>query len=118
MTRHPLHPYAYEAQYRNGRRLRWESPGGPWGEARLPLEGLMRLVVLGHPAGPLAVSVPQSAGLAGLVLRSRGTVTLGPGGTHRRRWLLGWRGSTDHVHGLRLDDQGGVTAYAGPMAGW
>ena len=112
---HPLEPYAYEVAYRGGRRLRWESPGGPWGERRLPVEDLEALTVLGHPRGVIRIR-PRAIRTLGFCLRLRGTLEV-PGG-HRRRWCFGLLGADGLVHGVTISDRGEVTDYVGPSTAW
>jgi hypothetical protein len=112
---HPLAPYAYEVQYRDGRRLRWDSPGGPWGEARLPTAGATRLTVSGHPtAGPLTVELAD--GITGFALRAAVTLTF-PGPRPTRRFLFGVRVGA-LVRGWRIDAQDYPQRYHGPLQGW
>jgi hypothetical protein len=115
----PLHPYGYECQYGDGRRLRWDSPGGPWGEVRLPIPGLERLVILGHRRGPITLDV---GGLMpppiGVVLRERGALTLGRGAGHRSRFCFGVRLPDGQIHAVRIDDRADVMLYHGDIAGW
>jgi hypothetical protein len=112
---HPLAPYAYEVQYRDGRRLRWDSPGGPWGEARLPTDDVTRLIVLGCPtAGPLTVEL--SDWITGFVLRAMAIFTF-PGPRRARRFLFGVRVG-ELVRGWRIDEQGHAHHYHGPLQGW
>jgi hypothetical protein len=113
MTEHPLHPYAYEAQYMDGRRIRWDSLGGPWGEAQLPVRGLRRLLVLGHPDGPIALE--PSAPPTGFILRGRGVMTI-PGG-HTQRFYLGILQGAN-VTAVQIDELGRITRYDGPFKTW
>lgn len=120
--RDPLHPYAWELTYTNGRRLCRDSPGGPWTEARVPLEGLCELAVFGHPASPLRVEVgwAQRAALAGVCFRVRGTLILNPDLTSilTRRWLVGVVDTAGGVDGWRIDSAGMATRYRGTLAEW
>jgi len=121
VTEHPLHPFAYEVEYADGRRLRWESPGGPWGEARLPVAGVRRLWVLGPAWGRLDVDARVDDPPTGFVLRLRGTITL-PGPAHARRWLFGFR-EQHAVRGVRLAEdvargRVAVTSYVGTLEDW
>jgi hypothetical protein len=112
---HPLEPYAYEVEYRDGRRLRWDSPGGPWGEARLPTEGATRLIVFHPTAGPLTVEV--SDWITGFALRASVALTF-PGPRVRvRRFLFGVRFG-ELVRGWRIDAKGHAHPYHGPLLGW
>ena len=111
----PFHPLAYEAQYADGRRLRWDSPGGPWRETNLPREGLRRLLAIWRGAEvPLDVTGP----IEGVYLKMRGTLTLGRRDAHRRRWAVGVRRPGGQIDALRIDDRGRVTRYRGSSAGW
>jgi hypothetical protein len=111
---HPLTPYAYEVQYRDGRRLRWDSPGGPWGEARLPTDGATRLTVFHPTAGPLTVE--WSDWITGFTLRAVATLTF-PGPQQARRFLFGVR-IGELVRGWRIDAKGHIYPYHGPLRGW
>ena len=127
MSENPLHPYDWEATYHDGRRLRRESPGGPWREQvppgqtgqALPIRGLHRLAVLGHPDSPLTIEVPAEASLDGVVLRLRGTLAMASGGvpTHTRRWGFGVR-QGDRMVGFVIQESGAVRRYAGPPGSW
>jgi hypothetical protein len=111
---HPLHPYAYEIQYHDGRRLRWDSPGGPWGEAQLPTEGVRRVLVLGHPGGTLTLTPVEP--ITGFVLRAQDTLTL-PGVMGARRVCVGVRRG-EEIIGWRIDARGEAIQYRGPLQGW
>lgn len=115
MSESPLHPMAYEAQYADGRRIRWDSPGGPWGEARLPVAGLRRLLALRRG---MEVALDVAGPIEGVYLKMRGTLTLGRGGAHRRRWAIGVRLPDGQIDALCISDRGRVTRYRGPSAGW
>jgi hypothetical protein len=111
---HPLAPYAYEVEYRDGRRLRWDSPGGPWGEARLPTDGATRLTVFHPTVGPLTMEV--SDWITGFALRAVIALTL-PGPRQTRRFLFGVRFG-DLVRGWRIDARGHAHLYQGSLQGW
>jgi hypothetical protein len=109
-----LHPYAYEARYQDGRRLRWDSPGGPWGEARLPCEGLMQLVVFTPNHGIILDThgLPVQA----IRLRGRGVLTLPS--SHTRRYCFGVIAADGLLHAIRIDEHGAVTRYVGDPEAW
>lgn len=114
---HPLHPYAWECRYTDGRRLRRESPGGPWREHTVPLEGLCEVALLGHHAGPLRIPVGPMR--AGVCFRMRGTVTLGAGiRVRHRRWLVGVVDPAGQVDGWRITPAGDAARYRGALDGW
>jgi hypothetical protein len=111
---HPLHPYAYEARYQDGRRLRWDSPGGPWGEASLPCEGLMQLVVLA-PGQAIPLDMP-SGPIQAIRLRARGVLTLPR--AHTRRYCFGIIRADGRLQAIRIDEHAHVTGYLGDPEAW
>jgi hypothetical protein len=113
----PLAPYAYEVLYGDGRRLRWDSPGGPWGEAKLPWPGVTLLRILG-PSGLIRLAPPPDA--LGLVLRMRGVITFTAEPSHVRRWAFGFRLPMDMLEGWRvLEGRPHYAArYHGPLEAW
>lgn len=116
---HPLAPYAWEARYTDGRRLRRESPGGPWTEAKVPLEGLRQLLLLGPGFGAIPVHVLGFHPVAvRLRLRGQSDVVVGQGVRHQQRVFVGMQLPDGSVRGARVDERGHVSIYDGPEAGW
>jgi hypothetical protein len=112
---HPLAPYAYEVQYRDGRRLRWDSPGGPWGEATMPIRTVHWLIVHGPGFGRIAL---LAAGpIVGFIFRTAETLTL-PGPARTRRTCIGVRRADDLIEAVRIDEQGHPSHYRGAAQGW
>jgi hypothetical protein len=111
---HPLHPYAYEARYQDGRRLRWDSPGGPWGEARLPCEGLTQLVVLA-PGQAILLEMPGGP-IQAIRLRARGVFTLPR--AHTRRYCFGVVHADGRLSAICIDERGSITRYLGDPEAW
>ena len=117
----PMAPYAWELTYTDGRRLCRDSPGGPWTERTVPLEGLAEVALWGHPESPLRIPVGWLArsSLAGVCFRQRATLTLGGGLVVKtRRWLVGVRYGDGHVDAWRITPAGTVTRYQGALAEW
>lgn len=111
-TRHveanPLYPYRWEARYRDGGRLQQFDVDGYHPGRDIDHARIERLVVHGHPAGPLVIE-RQDAPMTDVVLRAR--VTMTPGEPISASRAFGFA-HADRWYGLTINDEGRV----GPLA--
>jgi hypothetical protein len=111
LSPNPLHPYRWEARYRDGTRLQQFDADGYHPGRDIDQARIETLVVHGHPAGPLLITRPErlDAPLTEMVLRARVAMTLGGPTTATRAFGFAHAGTW---YGLTIDDDGRV----GPLA--
>jgi hypothetical protein len=107
----PLHPYRWEARYRDGGRLQQFDVDGYHPGRDIDQARLATLVVHGHPAGPLVIDRPErlDAPLTDVVLLARVAMTPGGPTTAMRAFGLAYAGQW---YGLTIDDDGHVGGLA------
>jgi hypothetical protein len=108
----PLHPYRWEARYRDGGRLQQFDVDGYHPGRDIDQARLATLVVHGHPAGPLVIDRPArlDAPVTDVVLRARVSMTL-PGDTRTVVRAFGFA-HAGSWYGLTIDDDGRVSPCA------
>jgi len=113
----PIAPFAWEARYRGGGRLRQYDVDGRHTSREIDRARIESLVILGHPASPIVLPRPEPDRIPDevLVLAQTDLVqTLGQGITDRRViFVFGYRyGPTRYL--VTIDEAGRLTTEPPP----